>query len=412
MFSIKSCIVAGVVLCELLGWQVAEARISGQYILGLDAKDRSDGSNEVSSILGLRISDNLISPKFQTQYELESRVIYDHENNVRNEQYSGNFTGKYIFIRPSLWWNYSGNFDVVPVDTGIEIDNLRSQTLSTVSTGPTISLWKNIRGSVDLTALSSITNYSESNLDSRGEDITLNYFYPFSEIMSVTYSLNYQTVKYDDVINATNDFDLLAAGVTISRDTVSSNFELKLEHSDIDNINISSQQDTIELIMGYQINTFSNISMEISDSLQSAAEFNRLGDNPDIALFQSGLFRNKRIQLGYGHATIDTRYQFQLFANQIENIFDTVVTSNKISGAVFGFSNDINDELNLFIGLESTKDEILNARSEELIVTATYTRRHSKRLFSQFKFTIEYDRVNNVDSSDTIIQYRITSALF
>ena len=399
-------------MCELLGWQVADARISGQYFLGLDAKDRSDGSNEVSSILGLRISDNLISPKFQTQYELESRVIYDHENNVRNEQYSGNFTGKYIFIRPSLWWNYSGNFDVVPVDTGIEIDNLRSQTLSTVSTGPTISLWKNLRGSVDLTALSSITNYSESNLDSRGEDITLNYFYPFSQIMSVTYSLNYQTVKYDDVINATNDFDLLAAGVTISRDTVSSNFELKLEHSDIDNINISSQQDTIELIMGYQINTFSNISMEISDSLQSAAEFNRLGDNPDIALFQSGLFRNKRIQLGYGHATIDTRYQFQLFANQIENIFDTVVTSNKISGAVFGFSNDINDELNLFIGLESTKDEILNARSEELIVTATYTRRHSKRLFSQLKFTIENDRVNNIDSNDTIIQYRITSALF
>ena len=48
------------------------------------------------------------------------------------------------------------------------------------------SHWNNLRGSINLTALASITNYSESNLDSKGEDITLDYFYPYSEIMSMT----------------------------------------------------------------------------------------------------------------------------------------------------------------------------------------------------------------------------------
>jgi len=412
MFSIKSCIVTGIVLFELLGWQVAEARLTGQLFYGLNAVDRSDDLDEVSSILGLSISNNFVSSKFQTDYKLESRFIFDHENNVRNEQYTGNFTGKYMFIRPSLWWNYFGNIDVIPLDTGIEIDNLRSQTLSTVSTGPTISLWKNLRGSLDLTALSSITNYSESNLDSRGEDITLKYSYPFSEIMSVSYSLDYQSVKYDDVSNAVNDFDLLAAGIVISRDTVNSNIELTLERSDVDNINNPPPQNTIKLITGYQLNSISNISMEISDSLLSAAEFNRLGDNPDNSIFRSGLIRNKRFQLGYGHVTTNTRTSFRVFTNQLENILDTIVTSDEINGAVFSFSQDVNDKLNLFIRLESTDVKILNQRSEEILARATYTRRHNKRLFSRLEFTIENDRVNNIGSNDAIIQYRITSTVF
>jgi len=410
--NIEYCIVAGIVLCGMLGWQVAEARVAGQFYYGLNAKDKSDAQNETTSILGLSISDNLISSKIPTQYDLEAKVIYDHENNVTNEQYTGNFDGRYIFIKPSLWWNYFGEVDVVPLDTGIEIDNLNSQNLSTISTGPTISLWKNLRGSVDLTALYSITNYSDSNLDSNGNETSLNYFYPYSEIMSVTYSLNYESVTYDDVSNSADDFELLDAGVTISRNTANSNFELILEHGDLENNNNSTSENMIELNVGYQINGFSNIAMEISNSLQTSAEFLRLDDNPDNAVFRSGLFRNKRFQLNYGYVTNATSYEFQIYTNQLETIFDAVQTAGNIDGVVFGFSNELTNEINLFIGLESTDDDFLNQRSKELEVTATYTRRHSRRLFSEFVLTIENDRVNNVDSNDTIIEYRLTSKLF
>jgi hypothetical protein len=412
MFSTKSYVVTGVVLCELLGWQAAEARVTGQYYYELTAKDRSDAPNEVYSTLGLGISDNLVSSKAPTEYSLETSWTHDSENNVTNEQYSGYFTGKYIFSQPSLWWNYFGEVDVIPVDTGIKIDDLRSQNLSTVSTGPTISLWKNLRGSVDLTALASTTRYSDSNLDSKGKDITLDYFYPYSEIMSLTYTLGYKEVNYDDVSTAINDFDVLGAGITINRDTETSNFELIVRRGDVEHNNITSQENVVILNMGYQINAFSNISMEISDSLQTATEFNRLDNNPNDAIFISDLLRNKRFQLGYDHVTTDTIFEFQIFTNNLENTFDTIVSSEKVSGAVFTFSNNITDNLNLFMGLESTDYETRNERFDDFVVRTTYTRQHSKRLYSEIEFTIENYRLDNVDSTDTWIQYRITSKLF
>jgi len=412
-FNTKSCLVTGIVLCELLGWQIAEARVIGRYYYALNAEDRSDSLNdEVSSILGLEIRDNLISPKSQTKYELESKAIYDHDNNVTNEQYTGFFNGEYAFVPSSLRWNYFGEVDVIPLDTGIEIDNLSSQNLSTVSTGPTISMWKNLRGSVDFTVLSSLTNYSESNLDSKEEDVILEYIYPHSKIMSTSYSLNYKNVNYDDASNASDDYELLTAGVTINRKAAYSNLEFTIEHGDLENNNITSPENIIELVMDYQVNVYSNISIELSDSLQSAADFNRLDGNPDNSIFNSGLVRNERIQLAYEHATHDTRYRFQIFSNQIENIFDAVVTSGSINGAIFSLSTDITDELKLVIGLESTDDELRSQRSDEFLIITTYTRKHSNRLYSELGLTLENDRVNNFDSNDTTLHYRITSRLF
>ena len=408
----RSCLVTGIVLCGLLGWQAAEARLAGEYYLGVDAEDHSDAPNEVTSILGLRISDDIVSPKFETQYGLEARVNYERENDITNFQFDGDITGRYIFIRPSLWWNYSGEFDVIPLNRGIQIDNLFSQNLSTVSTGPTISLWKNIRGSVDLTALASITKYSDSNLDSSGEDITLEYIYPFSEVISTTYFLDYESVNYDDVSNAVDNFDWLAAGVTIRQETENSRVEFMLAYNEVDQIGNPQPRNTFEFILDYQFDRYSNIAMEISDLLETANDFNRLDDNPDNAIFESGLFRNERISLRFGYASNDTRYSFELYTNQLETISDTAVITEKISGAVFGFDNDITQNINLSIGLNSTDEEILDVRTDEVIVAATYTRRHSKRLYSEFELSIENDRVNSVSSNDTIFRYRLTSALF
>jgi len=410
--SIRHYIVMGIVLCELLGWQAAEARITGEYYLGVDAEDHSDAPNEVTSYLGLRISDDLVSPKFETQYDLEARINYEHENDVTNDQYAGDITGRYFFIRPSLWWNYSGEFDVIPLDRVTEIDNLNSQNLSTVSTGPTISLWKNLRGSIDLTALATVTKYSNSNLDSSGEDITLEYIYPFSEVISTTYFLDYESVNYDDVSNAVDDFDWLAAGVTISRETENSRVELMLAYNEVDDINNPPPLNTFEFTLDYQIDRTSNIALEISELLVTAADFNRLDDNPDNAIFVSGVFRNERVALNYEYAANDTRYDFGIYTNNLETIFDTVQTTEKISGVVFSFAYDITNNLNLFLGLETTDEEILDVRTDEVEVAATYTRRHSKRLYSEFELSIENDRVNNVSSNDTIFRYRLTSALF
>jgi len=408
----SSCLVAGIVLCGLLGWQAAEARVTGEYYLGVDAEDHSDAPNEVISILGLRISDDLVSPKFETQYDLEARINYERDNDVTNDQYSGVITGRYFFIRPSLWWNYSGEFDVIPLDRVTEVDNLNSQNLSTVSTGPTISLWKNLRGSIDLTALATVTKYSDSNLDSSGEDITLEYIYPFSEGMTTTYFLDYESINYDDVGNAVDDYDWLAAGITISRETERSRIGLMLAYNEVDDINNPPSRNTFEFTLDYRIDRYSDIAIEISDLLVTADEFNRLDDNPDNAIFESGLFRNERIALRYGYAVNDKRYDFEIYTNQLETISDTTVVTEKISGVVFGFSNDISKNLNLFIGLESTDEEILDVRTDEIVVAATYTRQHSKRLFSEFELSIENDRVNNVSSNDTIFRYRLTSALF
>ena len=409
--NIKYCIVTGIVLCGMLGWQAVEARPTGEYFLAVNAKDKSDAPNEFTSILGLKISDEIISPKFPTQYDLDARIDYERENDIRNEQYSGNITGKYIFVQPSLWWNYTGDVEVIPLE-GILVDNLNSQNISTISTGPTLSLWKNLRGSIDITALHSITNYSDSNLDSKGDEIRLDYFYPYSEITSVTYSLKYESVNYDDVSNATDDFDLLSAGVKIERNTLNSNFELAFAYSDNDKINSTDKEESIRLVMGYQISTISSISMEISNSLQTADNFNRLDNNTNDAVFRSGIFRNKRFELKYENVTANTNYQIKVFTNQLEETFDTAPATEKISGAAFNLSSDINEKLKFLISLESTDEETIERRTDEIKAAAIYTRRHSKRLKSQVAIGIENDRVNSISTNDTSIQYRLTSALF
>jgi len=410
--SIRHYIVTGIVLCGMPGWQAAEARPAGEYFLAVNAKDKSDAPNEVTSILGLKISDEIISPKFPTQYYLDARINYERENDVRNEQYFGNITGKYIFVQPSLWWNYTGEVDVIPLDRDTIIDNLNSQNISTISTGPTLSLWKNLRGSVDITALHSITNYSDSNLDSKEDEISLDYIYPYSEIMSATYSLDYQSVEYDDVSNSASDYDSQTARVKIERDTSNSNFEFTYDYSNYDGTNSSSQENSIGLIMGYQINSFSNISMELSNSIETADDFNRLDNNTNDAVFRSGIFRNKRFELGYDHVTPDTSYQFRVFTNNLESIFDAVPITEKISGATFNFSSDINDKLSILMSLETTDEETIDRRTDEIKAAAIYTRRHSKRLKSQVAIGIENDRVNSISTNDTSIQYRLTSKLF
>jgi hypothetical protein len=394
------------------GWQAVKARPAGEYFLAVNAKDKSDAPNEVTSILGLKISDEIISSKFPTQYDLDARINYERENDIRNEQYSGNIMGKYIFVQPSLWWNYTGEVDVIPLDRLTDIDNLNSQNISTISTGPTLSLWKNLRGSVDITALHSITNYSDSNLDSKEDEISLEYIYPYSEIMSATYSLDYQSVKYDDVSNSASDYDSQTAGVKIERETLNSNFEFTFDYGNYDGTNSSSQENSIGLIMGYQINSISNISMELSNSIETADDFNRLDNNTNDAVFRSGIFRNKRFELGYEHVTPDTSYQFRVFTNKLESIFDAVSITEKISGATFKFSSDINDKLSILMSLESTDEETIDRRTDEIKAAAIYTRRHSKRLKSQVAIGIENDRVDGNSTNDTSIQYRLTSTLF
>ncbi len=413
MFSIniKYCIVTGIVLCGMLGWQAVKARPAGEYFLAVNAKDKSDAPNEFTSILGLKISDEIISSKFPTQYDLDARINYERENDIRNEQYSGNITGKYIFVQPSLWWNYTGEVEVIPLEDTL-IDNLNSQNISTISTGPTLSLWKNLRGSVDITALHSITNYSDSNLDSKEDDISLEYIYPYSEIISATYSLDYQSVKYDDVSNSASDYDSQSAGVKIERDTLNSNFEFTYDYSNYDGTNSSSQENSIGLIMGYQINSISNISMEVSNSTETADDFNRLDNNTNDAIFRSGIFRNKRFELGYEHVTPDTSYQFRVFTNKLESIFDAVPITERISGATFKFSSDINDRLSILMSLESTDEETFDRRTDEFKAAAIYTRRHSNKLKSQVAIGIENDRVDGDSTNDTSIQYRLTSKLF
>jgi hypothetical protein len=411
-FNIKTCIVTGIVLFALFSWRIAEARPAGEYYLAVNAKDKSAAPNEFTSILGLKISDEIISPKFPTRYELDARINYERENDIRNNQYSGNIEGKYIFVQPSLWWNYTGEVNVIPLNRLIDIDNLTSQNISTISTGPTLSLWKNLRGSVDISALHSITNYSESNLDSGEDEISLEYIYPYSEIMSATYSLDYQSVKYDDVSNSASDYDSQTAGVKIERETLNSNFEFTFDYSNYDGTNSSSQENSIGLIMGYQINSISSILMEMSNSIETADDFNRLDNNTNDAIFRSGIFRNKRFALGYEHVTLDTSYRFRVFTNNLESIFDAVPITEKISGATFKFSSDINDELSILMSLESTDEETIDRRRDEIRAAAIYTRRHSKRLKSQVAIGIENDRVNSISTNDTSIQYRLTSALF
>ena len=164
--------------------------------------------------------------------------------------------------------------------------------------------------------------------------------------------------------------------------------------------------------MGYQINSISNISMELSNSIENADDFNRLDNNTNDAVFRSGIFRNKRFELGYENATPDTSYQFRVFTNNLESIKDAVSITEKISGASFKFSSDVNDRLGILMSLESTDEETIDRRRDEFKAAAIYTRRHSKRLKSQVAIGIENDRVNSISTNDTSIQYRLTSALF
>ena len=64
------------------------------------------------------------------------------------------------------------------------------------------------------------------------------------------------------------------------------------------------------------------------------------------------------------------------------------------------------------MSLETTDEETIDLRTDEIKAAAIYTRRHSKKLKSQIAVGIENDRVNGISTNDTSIQYRLTSALF
>ena len=376
----------------------------------LETEQNSDDEDLTFSTLNLKLSDDFKNLDFHGEYQLDSSLYRDHDNSETNDQYEGFLKSQYDFVDSGFWWNFDGLAEVVPIDTGVDIDEFNSQTVTTFTTGPFVSFSRGHRGTLDLGLQTSIVRYSESNLDSANNGGSIIYTYPLSTVTKAGIDLGYRSVDYDDSFNAEFDFDLSSAGLFYESRIRSAKYSLRGAANTIDSDSDPNNQDTYQAVGRYELNSSSAISLELSRSLQSADAFNRLPGNLNESIFEPGLLLNKRAEIGYEYTYQYLVAGILLFSNEYENIVATPGDQEDLKGWALYASKRFNNNLILDALYEHTTTLNGNLDNDDIQVDLTYTRFHTKHISSSIILFGEVERNDNEEDFNNLgITYRLTA---
>jgi hypothetical protein len=396
-------------LLPVFSTQAANNRLT--YSANLEAHSEDD--EEVTSRLTLALNDEQYWSNFISQYDLVLSLLYDHRGEEDSGgQFEGFYRGDYLITRSkSMIWNFDADFEVLPEDSGEEVDDFESQNLTVLSTGPTLSLFRKLHGTTELTALVSDIHYSESELDSVQGEVNLSHIRPVSATRNLTLSLYYVSTEFDDLINRSSDYD--ASTVSLAYDSSGRNWNLELVGgiTEIDNESDPDNQPLFEFNYEYLMNARSTIYFQARDGLETTIDYNRNNPTENNDLFLSSPLRSKRVSLEYAYFWRQDVYRAEIYTEEIEVIFEDG-EPEEVFGGSLSFTRFVGKEWVYFLGIDVSENNLLDDRFESLDASVTYIRRHTSATRSEIKVALEADRSDETDIDDYILGYRFVTDLY
>lgn len=375
------------------------------FIVYLERNSEIDDRNFYG--LSLDLNDEFGTPEYSMRYDLNSRFFEDYDTSESNEQHSGELVGQYYFSVPTLRWNLNASVDILPTNTGIEIDEFESQSLSSVATGPVLSFSQGIRGSVDLGLEAIAFNYSDADLDSKTNGARLIYQYPISQLMLTGVDLTYLESRYDDDINSPNDYDLESIGLFFTSQTANVTYRLEAASNTIDAADGPIDETSYEILVDYTINSFSSLSLRLLDTLQTAEILNLLPGNLEQSRFIAGIFRNERTQLSYIYAKRDLLAGIRIYSNRLEDVVSSIEQDDDFEGWGVSVENRISENLRLKARFDRTTSKLDEFDEDDLEVIFSYSLRHTSKFSSSISLLIEAEKVDDRDFDNVGLLYQL-----
>ncbi len=393
--------------------ETVDAAINRQLNYSLSSEYNSDEDDQVFSDLQLNINDSFEATRFEGNFDLNSNLFMDHDENDSNDQHQGRLDSRFNFVRSSAWWNLNATVEVLPVDTGVEIEEFQSQTLTRLTTGPEISFWRSMRGSLDLALQVTEVSFSETTLDSTQTTASVVYNYPIDSNTNIGIDTSVSSTEYDDPDNAVNDFDLSSVGLFFDSRNRDISYSARAGTNTVENADGSkTNQDSLELNFAYTINSYSSLSLSLSESLQTSDVFNLLSGNRDESQFQSGLLQNRRIAAGYQYQLREFSAALEVFTNEVENVVSTIESNNEINGWSISLVDNLSDNFRIAASFSQTTNDAADVDEDDLAISLSYLLQHTREVSSEFVYFIDNESINGNDFDNSGLRYQFSSILF
>lgn len=390
----------------------AGAAVNRTLDYGLTLELNSEQEDRAFSDLRLNVSDDFVGSRFSGEYSLDSVLFLDHREGDSNDQHRGRFDSQLHLRRPTAWWNFNGLVEVLPVASDTDIEEFSSQTVSTLTTGPTLSLGRRMRGSLQLSLLASELRYSETPLDSARTDLVANWTYPLQRRTDVGIEARRRSTEYHDAVNAGNDFDQDSLSLLFATGARDLDFNASVTASRVDSQRRSNDVEGAEVAVNYRLNSASSVRLTASDSLQSSEEFNRLPGNLEEAQFEAGLLRNRRVGIGYRYDYRFFNWSADIFSNDVENIVDDASVRSRIEGVETRISDQFLENYRYSASYRHTENDTAGSERQEIDLAVSYIVRHTRATSSQFGVFVEFDETNGASSDNAGLRYLLNSRIF
>jgi len=379
-----------------------------EYTASLEA--HSNKADESISTIGLSLRDNRTWEKYRNEYDLSFEYNYEHIADENNTQTEGFYYGTYEIRGPDLVWDINSDFEVVAEQSGTKVDTFDSQNQVTLSTGPTARLFRQLKGTTELSAIASRSTYSDSDLDSSSGTVSLTHAYPISSRRNLTTALFFRSVEYDDEINSFADYD--ATGLDLVFDTASRSSDLRLRAALTAFDNDLDTPDQDEYSLGYirHITGKSSVQLQIEDILENSEEFNRGDPSRYNDLFLASLIRSERISLGYLYGDNDDSVNLSVYTERLEALFEDLPTRESV-GFVMNWTRQIASLQSLSTYIDYVESDVLDQTSDSVTASLVYSLQHTENMFSEFELSTEIDEFENGREQDNIVAYRFNAIL-
>lgn len=367
----------------------------------------SEVENELNSSLTVAINDEVFLSNATVIYDLETLLIVDHENNRENEQFTGNLDANYEILNPTLTWDFNANIVEISQSLGSIVDDFNSQSVTTVSTGPVLTITESLRGEIQLEAKTGFTEFSASNLDTTNTDNSISYLYPVTNRQNFQASLIKSTIEYDDLALRASDSDITSLELTYSSVLPTVSYNFMVGTNEIEGQGQSIREPSYLVSAFYQLNSVSDFLVELSNSIESSSEFNATLIDVNNPIFLTGFLRNERLQAGYNYFRAKLRLSLFLYSQKTESIFSSTEQGRQ-TGASVNFSDELRSNTILDLYLNRVDSDLVDQDRLDVEITLSYDLFHSRKVKSRFSLMSDNEETNGVTINDVAFFYAFT----
>lgn len=379
------------------------------YSLQAEAHDSED--DLIYSNLEINLSDDYNSSRLSANYDLTTDLFYEHLDNDDNIQWEGSLNTSYNFLKPlSLY------VDLYLTEIGIsgsnEIDQLNSQTFTTLITGIEYVLDTPIMGEFTVNLFSQVYVYEESPLDGKEDTIEFLYRYPLSSTSDLSTSYSRIDQQYDSEAESLNEAIIDRFRIEYEKRFSQLTLNILIDQNSIDYSNVQFEEDTdgYGLEISYRLNTRSTLLLSISSQVQQTFNINENLLLPQIPILEPGLVENDTITLQYDYQTAFNSLLLRYYQTDIRNL--TELDSEQLEGGLVEFSQVINEKLSANLGYEQLKNYQNNNQLDLITANLSYRIAESRRTFSSISFQVEEGEENNISRDDSIIEFIFTGRIY